>query len=357
MADPDWSTTDSVDEPATADAAGAIPPLLRQALVGAHSFSFAQLVLLLELERDRPGTGGQGPASEEHIRIRPTPSMAFPAADLDYLERLPANQDREFPTYRLNVNFMGLYGPASPLPAFFTESVMAAENEEGESNRRDFLDYFNQRLLAFVYRSWKKYRYYIQYQLGARDIYSGYVFSLVGLGDERLRTSDNIVWPRLLAFAGLLGARSRSAAVLANVLSYYFDSPARITECVPRQVTIEPDQRNSVGLDNCSLGSDLCLGERVWDVNGKCMVHFGPLSFARFSELLPIGRAQRALYELVRLTLVDRLDFDMELTLRQDEVPAMVLGPSSPCRLGWSTWLGVVDNDGVVSFSGEPREF
>jgi type VI secretion system protein ImpH len=315
-------------------------------------FSFFQAVRLLErLHPQSVPLGRQGPAEREAIRFRPNASLAFPTCDVETIE-LNGTEGDQLPHFLMTVNFLGLYGPASPLPTFYTEEVLSADLDE--SNRRHFLDLFHHRLIALLYRCWEKYRYYVLYQPGATDQFSQWMFALIGLEDSALRAESSIQWPRLLPYLGLLGMKSHSATVLAKVVSHYFGGlPTQIEQCVERWVRLAADQRAVLGEANCALGVDSILGDSVYDRSGKFAVHIGPVDFATFWKFLPPGEYYRTVRELIVFGLTDRLAYDVEVSLLSAEIPPLELAVESPCRLGWSTWLGTGhDHDVAVNFPG-----
>ena len=53
--------------------------------------------------------------------------------------------------------------------------------------------------------------------------------------------------------------------------------------------------------------------------------------------MLPGGESLRRLVAIVRNYVGDELSFDLNLILKQEEVPRMRLGGA--IRLGWTTWL------------------
>jgi type VI secretion system protein ImpH len=316
----------------------ATAPLITELLRNPRQYAFYQAVRLLVSGVDDAVTpGGTGPVAREPVRFRPHAGMAFPSADVAKIEML--GDDGDHPRFRMDVNFMGLYGPVSPLPAFYTEEIVAGNREE--SNRRDFLDLFHHRSISFLFRSWEKYRYYEQFRPGGVDRFSQWMLALVGLGDPALRKGLDLDWERLLAYLGVLSMRNRSAPMLARVVSNYFDGmPVRIRQWVERWVNIDASQRAVLGRDNCGLGVDCTIGERVRDISGKFRVCVGPLDFEGFRALLPGGRRHGPLRDLIRFALRDQLEFDVELRLRHDEVPDLMLAQDNPCQLGWSTRLG-----------------
>ena len=90
-------------------------------------------------------------------------------------------------------------------------------------------------------------------------------------------------------------------------------------------------------------------GERVWDVVSKFRVRVGPLRYSEFVEFLPDPapvsqrKAIFLLSQLVRLYVGMESDFEVQLALRGDEVPDLVLQDAGEgelgARLGWNTWM------------------
>ncbi len=70
-------------------------------------------------------------------------------------------------------------------------------------------------------------------------------------------------------------------------------------------------------------------------------MRIGPLSRARYEEFLPTGSAYEPLRQLLRFYCNDQFDFEVQLVLAKDEVPACVVGADEvpALSLGWSTWI------------------
>ncbi len=315
--------------------------LISEVLTNSPAFSFARLVTLLEAagHQDRVPIGYLGPADREAVRLRVNASMGFPSSDIHSVtapEHTGKGRSRRFD---VTVNFLGLAGSVTPLPPHYAEELLWDSDED--SNVRDFLDLFHHRLLSLFYRSWKKYRYYIQYQPGGKDAYSRWLLSLIGLGHLRLDQDTSLDGDRLLSYLGLLSMRSHSASALTGIVSHYFAGVGvRITQCVPREVAVPKHQRNALGVANTSLGGDLVLGGRGVDRGSKFRLTLGPLEKKEFFSFLPNGDHFRPLRELINLVMSGLLEFDVELVTRSDQVPRLELSSDCPCRLGWSSWLG-----------------
>ena len=314
--------------------------LISELLANAPAFSFAQLVTLLEpLQKDSVPIGYLGPADREGVRFRVNPSLGFPASDVHSVHAPGAVSEGRSRHFEVTVNFLGLVGSTTPLPPHYAEELVWDSDEE--NSVRDFLDLFHHRLLSLLYRSWKKYRYYIQYQPGGGDAYSRWLLSLIGLGHLRLERDTSLDGDRLLSYLGLLSMRSHSASALAGVVSHYFGGVrVQITQCMPREVAVPEQQRCALGVANTTLGDDIVMGSRAVDRGSKFRLTLGPLSEQEFFSFLPTGKDHRPLRELISLVMSGLLEFDVELITQSDQVPRLELSTDCPCRLGWSSWLG-----------------
>lgn len=288
---------------------------------------------------------------DDCLELQANPSLGFPGSDVDRVEFF---EEHGVLRARMRLNVIGLCGANSPLPAFYSEQALG-DSQDGNPTR-DFLDLFHHRLQRLLLPIWRKYRYRASYQAGARDRFSERLFALIGLGGHELRQSSELNWKRLLPYLGLLSLRAHSAALVEAVLRYYFKhADLRIEQCLERQVEILPEQRNGLGLANSALGDSLVLGERVRDRGGKFRIHIRELDWQRFHEFLPIGEGHVPLYELVRFTLRDPLDYDLRLQIRRDAMHELSLGQDNACRLGWTSWLGLENAEGVVTLNCRPQ--
>lgn len=307
----------------------------------ARRFSFFQLVRLLERGyRSSARVGYQGPASAEILRFRPDISLASASSDVAELN-LVRSSDAAKERYRITTTFLGLYGSSSPLPSFYSEDILWAD--EDQNRIRDFLDLFHHRLISLFYRCWSKYRYHIQFEYDENDRLTPNLFSLIGLDVNHLSQKTGLPEPiRLLHFAGLINQQPHSASALEGILSEYFDNlPVEIEQCTGRWVPVKQEQLASLGERNCRLGMDCSIGHRVFARTGNFRIWIGPIDYQQFLEFLPDQPNHRVLRSLVSFFTTDHLEFDTAFE---------VLGPlplqlsskdserSAP-RLGWTSWL------------------
>ena len=303
-------------------------PLEAALLQRGHEFSFAQAMRLLRLLAP-DGTNAE--AGAPAIRLRPELSLAFPAADV-------AGIERQGDGYLVTARFLGLYGPASPLPTFYTEELID-EAREDSSTCRDLLDILSQRLFELADAGTAKYRLFFRTaeEESADDLER--LFSLTGLGEAKLRRSfpDSRRW---LRYTGLLGQFPRSALGLQTIIADALAVPTEVIPCRPRRVAVPPDQRLAVGMAGSTLGIDTVVGGELEDRTGMFRLRLGPLTRTQFAALLPGAPARRTLDLLVGLYLDAPLAWDVELVLTAGEAPAAGLGATPGTRLGWNGWLG-----------------
>jgi type VI secretion system protein ImpH len=279
------------------------------------------------------------------LEFQANPDLGFPRSDVEHVEFF---EEKGQLRARLRLNVIALFGVGSPLPAFYSEQVL--DDHEDDFATRMFFDVFHDRLQRLLLPIWLKYRYRASYRNGASDRFSQLLFSVVGLGGEAIRKSEELNWKRLLPYLGMLSLRAHSAALIEAVLRYYFKhSRLYIEQCVERLVRLHRDDRNSLALKNSQLGLGTVLGETTRDRGGKFRIHILELGWARFHDLLPIGKSYPALCALVRFTLRDPLEYDVRLQLRKEEIRELRIGERNSCHLGWATWLGRERADGLVT--------
>ncbi len=323
-------------------------PLVRRILGAPRDFEFFQLLHLIErIDRTSAPLGGVGPARAEGVRLRPAVSLGFPVSDVEVADW------REYPErgrLLITSTFLGLYGSDSPLAAHFTEALLP--EREDDERVRDFLDIFHHRLLSLLFRVWVKYRYYAVFRGDGSDNISLVVRGLLGLGTAALDEFLRIHPVRLFRYAGLFSQRPRSAAGLIGLLRDHFEGvDFDVEQCVGRWLRIEPGDRNAFGVKKCTLGRDLLLGERIFDRSGKFRVKVGPVGLERYFEFLPPGKAAGELRSLVEFYCGDPLEFDIQVTLRGEQVPDTPVGERGLLgRLSWTSWLksGPCEDKAVV---------
>jgi type VI secretion system protein ImpH len=303
------------------------------------SFEFFQSVrLLAKILSGRLPAGYFHHPANEIVRFSAHATLTFPASEVQsfsWREDLPP---------LMTVNFMGLTGPLGVLPLYYTELVMERLRAR-DTGLRDFLDIFNHRAISLFYRAWEKYRFPIAYERGeSAGPYNQLLLSIIGLATPALANRQTIADESLLFYAGLLGQRPRSAVALEQLLCDYFDAPVEVEQFVGAWCSLDSDTetrfQDSEGLSR-RLGGGAVIGDEVWDPQSRVRLKLGPLPLDRYLEFLPSGSAYAPLRAITRFFCGDELDFEVQLILDRQQVPACVLGAEGDQAplLGWATWV------------------
>ncbi|WP_047046453.1 type VI secretion system baseplate subunit TssG [Vibrio mexicanus] len=308
-----------------------------------HEFSFFQAVSLLEkhyqtsIDHDFEAVGENKHFHQEYIRFSVSPNLCFPKADIDSIETLSI---ADFDYTNIEVNFLGLHGSSSPLPTSYTEKLAGRDPEDNPV--KDFFDFFHNRYVSLLYRVWKKYRYHVLYESGAKDRFSERMLHLAGLSSViQERETVELDRAKLLSYVNQLSTRTRSPKMIAGIVAHYFTlENVEIEEWVLRRVSIAPSQRNILNQVNCILGHDLHLGQRLKDLNGKFNLHIRGIDFRQFVQFSRGGDNHEILLGLMRFILRDPMSWDLVLTVDVKTVPKNKLGHGEANRLGQTLWLG-----------------
>jgi type VI secretion system protein ImpH len=330
-----------------------------------HGFDFFQAVRLLEkMAPERRPVGHEAAPSMEAARFRAHTALNFPASAIYQIE--PAA-----PSPIVTVTFMGLTGPSGVLPRHYTEMLMRAGEVRGPERyvARDWFDLFNHRLISLFYRAWTKYRFWLAYERGEYaeadpDIFTESLYSLIGLGARSLRNRLRVAIParaegvqgeRVLArvddlaltyYAGLLSHRPRCAVSLERLLEDFFGIPIRVLEFQGQWLQLDPENQSRVGAEagNTTMGVNVVVGDRVWDIRGKIRIRLGPLTYKQFASFLPDQSPVKErkeffrLMHLVRLYIGPELKVEVQLILKANEIPPCRSGRKG-ARLGWDSWV------------------
>jgi type VI secretion system protein ImpH len=312
------------------------PELEAQLRENPTSFEFFQAVRVLERlypQRDRVGKFG-APAAEV-ARFGANPDTAFPASEIQRLELSDGPA-------RMAVNFMGLTGPEGVLPYYY--SLLISERMRArDTTLRDFFDIFHHRMISLFYLAWEKYRFTVSYERDQQDRVTQHLKDLIGLGESGLQDRLSIRDDALLFYAGLFAPRQRSATALQQLLEDYFGVPVEVEQFVGGWYPLSASTHCTLGEEGDAseqLGWGAVAGEEVWDPQARVRLRLGPLTRRQYDQFLPTGSAYEPLKTLTRFFSGDQFDFEVQLVLARDEVPASAIGvgvPGSP--LGWCTWM------------------
>jgi type VI secretion system protein ImpH len=333
------------------------PSLIARLLAEPQRFEFFQAVRLLLLWLGEHGVP-QRRALERHLRFRNSLALGFPAGQVEAL--VPVRVADEPPHFHLTPTFMGLLGAHGGLPAHVTERIAAWEHGQPDAQLaeapRAFLDIFTTRMLTLFYGAWRKYR--VEHAVAdGRDAFLPLLLALAGFGPGT--PHEGVADSTLARYAGVLGQRPASAAVLAQVLTHHFGVPVALQEGVGYWDRLAPGEQSALGSAmggpagsySAVLGQAAVLGERCWRPDLRVRVRIGPLTRAQFERFLPRAAGAGALRTLLGLFGAPTLTYEVVLVLARSELRPMRLagGPQGLGRDGYLiTAPALLDRDDMV---------
>jgi type VI secretion system protein ImpH len=320
---------------ATPGGTAAVEELFHDLEQSPYRFGFFQALRYIESVRpDKPRIGATLRAADDPIRIGQEPSLAFAPSTLSRFQLRP---DGKPP--RLEVNFLGMFGPNGPLPLHLTEYARQRIRNEHDPTFARFLDVFHHRMLSFFYRAWAAAEPVVQHDRPDTDRFACYVGSAFGLGMPSVQHRDAAPDLLKLHFAGHLSCQARYSQGLRDMVAEFLRLPGEIHEFVGQWLPLPDDYLLRLGESPSTgrLGVSTTIGARVWDCQQKFRIVLGPVDFSEFQRLLPGGESLRRLKALVRNYVGDQLGWDLNIILKKEEVPPLRLGYVG--NLGWTSWL------------------
>jgi len=225
---------------------------------------------------------------------------------------------------------MGLYGVDAPVPHYITE-VTARDDEQSEAFKA-FLNIFSHRFYALFYRAWKKYNpaIFLEYD----DIsYRQYLSSIAGCAAEPVGGEE-------LAYAGVLGSRSKNADGLKGIIREYLEiEHVEIKQFIPRWVSLDAVPALGAHKNQLILGDNTVLGQRVLDMGGKIQLNIGPIDMQTVLQLLPQRKKGTQLGRHILRYLSPAINYDILFIVKADKNWRIQLGVTE-ANLGWTTVLG-----------------
>lgn len=296
-----------------------------------QSFSFFKAVRLLE--ELSSGTGELGKTLEpgkEPVRFAVKPGFAFPAAEIDSIDK-----KEDGPPVML-VAFMGMVGPSGVLPYWFNELALN-RNREKDFSLTSFLDIFHHRLITLFYLAWKRSRFAENYVEEHTDRLSEMLLSLTGLGSKWLLEMSGLSAERFLFYTGQLSRPAPSAASLTAVISSMTGTDVSLDQFRERSIKLTPEDMTSLGMANAALGVDTVVGSEVTDMQTGFRVNIGPMGYEEYLKFLPGGDLAEPVKAMVRFSAGIEYEYDLKIILKKEEVPPLGLGLGY--HVGETTWL------------------
>jgi type VI secretion system protein ImpH len=265
------------------------------------------------------------------IRLGQEPALTFAASTIAGVS--PPSGD--IPP-RIDIYSFGLFGPNGPLPLHLTEYARDRLRHHNDPTLVRFADIFHHRAILLFYRAWADAQPSANMDRAEVDRFTNYAASLIGYGQPAMRSRDDIADHAKLFSAAHLVRQTRNPEGLVKILRNYLQVPVAIDEFVTHWIDMRrADQTRLRDRVNNGLGKGAFLGERILDCQHKIRLRLGPMSQARYRELLPGGKGIKQIGAWIRNYVGYELRVDVQLVLCKEEVPQTQLGMG---QLGWTTW-------------------
>jgi type VI secretion system ImpH/TssG family protein len=247
--------------------------------------------------------------------LRPALSLDFPPGEIR------AAQQAADGSWTLTIGLAGLYGHGSPLPLVDTEELIA---EGADSLRRGLLDLLAGHLLRLEAEALD------QTRAGA-DL-ARRLGLLSGLDQREL--AAGLAADGLLAYAGLLSGRGRTAGGLARMLSHWAELPCAVEPCSTLWTTLPETEQSRLG--STRLDVDAVAGSAVCSRATSFTITVGPVAWTAAEPWLPGGERLAALCALTGMVNRDAHAFAVHLVIADGGMPSFALGCG---RLGFDQRL------------------
>lgn len=307
-------------------------PLTGQLRSDYTDFDYYQLLRLLLAER---GSGAGRRAMDAGLRFGAELSAAFPGQEITGLV-----DDGAGKPIRIKTSNYCVAGIIGPMPEPFVE-WLRARVRDGDRAMLDFFDLFNHRINTLRYALKACFNPGLNNARPEHTDNAAYLAAVMGLYQPG--QADALPLPRrtLLAMAGLLGDRRRSAAMIERVLRLFTGVPVQVLQLRGGWAAIDTAQQIQLGRQNARLGGETPLGRRFWDPQGRIALRLTNLDHAAFCDLLPGGDRHDGLVALIRHVTDRQVDCVVTLGLAEDVLPPVRL-TGDPARhglrLGYTAW-------------------
>jgi type VI secretion system protein ImpH len=280
--------------------------------------------------RPPPRIGDAHSRREDYVLLGQDPYFSFPASNLSQFTRRPDGR------IKILVKFLGLLGPQGALPLATTEEAHQWLLTRDDAFPR-FLDLINHRFLQLFFRAWADSRPAAQHDRPDEDRFIAYIGSAIGIGSAPFSDRDSVPDSGKLGYAGLLGAKAKSAARLRGAIRGLFQCEVEVEQFVGSRLELAPEDCTRLGENLSGLGVDTMLGSTFYSVQDKVRLRIYALDMVQYRRFLPEGDRCLPLVDLIFLYLGDEFDWDVELAIPAGQAQPIRLGQSG--ELGWTTWL------------------
>lgn len=277
-------------------------------------------------QTNHPVLGDNTNPNKDLVAIHSHVTFGHKASGVQNITKTP---DGQFDILINHLNLAGMYGP---LPDVYGEEIAQHNNKD----MRDFLDIFHHRLMALMYRFYRKNRIF----LGSKNVHENIVGKILNhltglsLFHKEFKFHKAGIYP----FFNLFWRNNPSLSGIRQLIGGYFKIHTKTTPFMGGWVYPLSDELSYLGGPYNKLSQTLFLGRKSWDNTYGFILHFGPLDFKTYLTFVPpIHENFPVLKDLLRYYAGNHYHIKLALHLKSSEVPGLKLGKKS--FLNYTTWL------------------
>lgn len=255
----------------------------------------------------------------QEIQFKGSLASDFPPGEIRGVEK----KDGEQQTKITLVNGV-LSTTDGPLPEPFVSWIkdLAAR---GDYAMADFLDIFNNRLMALRYLVCRTTRPNLM-DVSSDDSHSGELFQALSgtvfnrsLNQRSAKQTD-------IRLSGLLANSRMSLPVVKQLLHFEMGLPLQtLNACQGGWLQVDQQDHSQLGAVTSCLGTTATLGSKVWDQQQAIELVIGPLPWEKVRRLIPGGADHQQFFALLCRITDCRCDCHIVLLLPTEQVPQLSL--------------------------------
>jgi type VI secretion system protein ImpH len=291
--------------------------LLKEREVGWEFLQLVKTLLLMAKDKQLGNDNNVLDTLTRSIEFKGSLASDFPPGEIRNIE----NQSDDAQPTKIIMSNGVLSTTEGPLPEPFIAWIkdLAAK---GDHTMADFLDLFNNRLMALRYLVCRTTRPNL-IDVPADESHSGELFqALSGAFFNRSANKSDI------SLSGLLANSRMSFPVIKQLLQFEMGLPLlKLNAYQGGWLLVDESDHSQLGNpDTSRLGHTATLGAKVWDQQQAIELVIDTLPWAEVSQLIPGGAAHSALVALLRRITDCRCDCKVVLLLPANQIPTVTLG-------------------------------
>lgn len=238
---------------------------------------------------------------------------------------------------KVNIKGFGVFGPNGALPIHISEQIYERKLHQKDQTFNDFVDIFQNRLIALFYKSWRDAQDIVS--LEGRDDwhFSRFIASLVGLANQQHIQPDVAHYSKF-HYANLLLNQNMPSANIKILLENYFNTPVEIKENIGQWVDASEFSTHLSNTKKVRLGQGILLGDKIFDATQKFRVVIGPIEPTKYLKFLRGSENAKKLISWLDHYTRHQYQWDAEYIVDKKKIARQKLGEG--LALGFTSWIG-----------------